>query len=334
MVGNVHDDRSASRVSRSTLRQILKLLVSAGMIAVLAYWVDWPVVGQAVARAEPIDLLVAMLFIAPTVALAAWRWACCARASSIEMSPGFYLKATYSALFVGQFLPAGLGVDAARLAYFMHGRARLAHALQSLALDRAIGVISVIFVMAGGLPLIWNQLPPLLRLFSLALIAATIGGILAILLLDRVGWLTRYSGIGKRRKLIDLALAVRASLFSVKSLEAFGISCLIYCLMILGVFWIARGIGVSVDYLSLLAIVSLAMFVASMPVSVNGWGVREGAMVAGLSALGVSREAALAISLMFGFINAVVTIPGAFVWHAQRRQVAAHPSNREMESSE
>lgn len=305
------------------LGEFLKLAVSAGLIVGLAVWVDWSAVARAVATADTTRLALAVLAMAPTVMLAAWRWSYAARASEIRLPLGFYMKATYSALFVGQFLPAGLGVDAARLGFFVHRRARLAHALQSLALDRLVGVVSVVCVLAIGLPFIWARLADVLQLFALGLVLATAAGVCVFLSLHRIGFLTGYAGSGKRRKLIDLVLAVRGSVASTEALAAFGISIAIYCLMILGVHLIADAIGVSTAYPSLLAIVALAMFVSLLPFSVNGWGVREGAMVAGLAALSVPKESALAISLLFGFANAIITVPGVFVWHLRRKHIAA-----------
>ncbi len=300
------------------MRELVKVVVSAGMIAALVVWVDWTSVLRALASADRSLLLLALVAMAPTVALAAWRWSHAARASGIDMPLRFYMKATYSALFIGQFLPAGLGVDAARLAYFMHRRARLSQALQSLALDRLTGVTSMISVLALGLPIIWDRLPGILRLFSLSLVLATIVGVCVVMLVNRLGFIVRYPGTGRRRKIIDLVLAVRSSILSRQSAAAFAISIGIYCLMILGVHLIASAIGVETGYFPLLAIVALAMFVSLLPISVNGWGVREGAMVAGLAALGVSKESALAISLLFGFANALITVPGIFVWHSRR----------------
>lgn len=289
------------------------------MIVALAVWVDWASVTRAWASADVGYLILGLGAMAPTVMLAAWRWSYAARASNIDLPLGFYVKATYSALFVGQFLPAGLGVDAARLAYFMHRRARLAHALQSLALDRMMGVISMVSVLAAGLPVIWTELPGVLKLFALSLVFATALGFCIVLSVHRLGFLVRFGGSGKRRKLIDLVLAVRRSIASRESAMAFAISIGIYCLMILGVHLIADAIGIKTGYMSLLAIVALAMFVSLLPISVNGWGVREGAMVAGLAALGVPKESGLAISLLFGFANALITMPGIFVWHSRRK---------------
>lgn len=300
------------------MRGLVKVVVSVGMIAALAVWVDWASVMRVLASANLAMLLLAMAAMAPTVALAALRWSHVARASGIELPIGFYMKATYSALFIGQFLPAGLGVDAARLAYFMHRRARLAQALQSLVLDRLMGVTSMICVLAVGLPVIWMQLHGILKLFSISLVLATLLAVCALFSLNKIRFVSGYPGSGKRRKVIDLALAVRGSILSKEAAAAFAISIAIYCLMILGVHLIARAVGVETGYFPLLAIVALAMFVSLLPISVNGWGVREGAMVAGLAVLGVSKESALAISLLFGFANALITVPGIFVWHSRR----------------
>jgi uncharacterized membrane protein YbhN (UPF0104 family) len=186
-----------------------------------------------------------------------------------------------------------------------------------------VGVVSVVSVLAIGLPFIWARLPGVLKLFALLLVLGTMVGLCVFLSLHKIGFLTGYSGSGKRRKMIDLVLAVRSSIASTASLMAFAISIAIYCLMIFGVHMIADAIGVATEYPSLLAIVALAMFVSLLPFSVNGWGVREGAMVAGLAALSVPKESALAISLLFGFANAIITVPGVFVWHFGRKQAAA-----------
>ncbi|AKC87221.1 lysylphosphatidylglycerol synthase transmembrane domain-containing protein [Pseudoxanthomonas suwonensis] len=319
------DRKKRTRTLRIPWAGLLKVAVSLGLIVALVAWVDWPSALRAMSKASPGELLIGFLCIVPTVVLAAWRWSLCARASSIRMPMMFYVKATYAALFVGQFLPAGVGVDAARLGYFMHGRARLSHALQSLLLDRLAGVTSVVFVMAIGLPFIWADLPPLLRAVGISLVIATASGLSLILVLDRIPWLARYGGTGKRRKLIDVAFGVKRTIASRETAGAFLTSCLIYCLMILGVVWIGRSLGYDVPYLSLLAIVAMAVFVSLLPISVNGWGVREGAMVAGLAVLGVSKEAALGTSLLFGFANAVVTIPGAFLWYLRRKHESIDP---------
>lgn len=304
---------------KTWIRELAKLLITAGLFLILIRTVDWQEVKATLARADAVLLVVAMLALCATTLLVAWRWRLCARASGIDLPIGFYFRATYAATFMGQVLPAGIGVDAIRLAYLVHGRARLAHALQSLVLDRLIGVAAVIFVMAAGMPLIWEHLPMILRALGLTLVTGLLVGLTLIWLLAKVPFIARFEGAGRRRKLIDLALAIRSSVLSSYSMRAFLVSVVTYCVSIMAIYWIAAALAVEVHYLELLAVVSMAIFLSLLPISLNGWGVREGAMVVGLSALSVTKESALAISLLFGFGSAIATLPGAFIWYMKRR---------------
>lgn len=318
-----HDVRGPAHHGRWKvwLRQSLKLLISVGLFAILIRAVDWRGVRGILIKADPQLLAVAMLALATAVLLAAWRWSLCASASGIALPRGFYVRATYAATFIGQVLPAGVGVDAVRLAYFMHGRARLARALQALLLDRMVGIAAVIVVMAAGLPLMWNRLPLALKLLSMVLMAGLLGGCGVLWLFAKLPFIVNFRGEGRRRKLIDLLLSVRDSVLSKDALYAFLVSMIFYGVSIAGVRWFAAALGLDVPYLLLLAIVAMAIFLSLMPISLNGWGVREGAMVVGLSALSVSRESALAISLLYGAGSAVATLPGAFIWAMRRRHV-------------
>lgn len=298
------------------LKTLAKIVVSVALIVVLGWTMDWTEVRRALLDADHAMLSLALLPIAITVPLAALRWRSCARAATVGGSVGFYMRATYSALFAGQVLPAGVGVDAIRLAYFMHRKARLAHALQSLLLDRMIGLGAMIAIMAAGLPLIWERLAPPLRYVALALLAGAFSGLAVLAVWPR---LTRLFEQGKLRKVSDLLMATRRSVLSREVFVAGVISVAIHCASIYGVFWIASSMGLELRYPELLAVVSISMFLGVLPMSLNGWGVREGAMVMGLSALSVQRETALIVSMLFGLANAVVTLPGAFAWFIRHR---------------
>jgi uncharacterized membrane protein YbhN (UPF0104 family) len=62
--------------------------------------------------------------------------------------------------------------------------------------------------------------------------------------------------------------------------------------------------------LLILAVVSFAQFI---PLSINGWGVREGALILLLSAYGVPGEQALLLSLLVAVVNLAVAALGGLV---------------------
>lgn len=55
-----------------------------------------------------------------------------------------------------------------------------------------------------------------------------------------------------------------------------------------------------------------------IPISIAGWGVREGAMVVGLGLVGVSSSTALSVSLLFGGVLVVVGLLGGLIWEGRR----------------
>ena len=58
----------------------------------------------------------------------------------------------------------------------------------------------------------------------------------------------------------------------------------------------------------------LILLVSMAPISIAGWGVREGAMIVALALVGVSDGDALALSVLFGLALLVIGVIGGVVW--------------------
>ncbi len=83
-------------------------------------------------------------------------------------------------------------------------------------------------------------------------------------------------------------------------------SCGIIFLGFAGLAVLAAGMGLEVEPLFFLAVMPAIAFVSALPISIGGWGVREGAMVAGLSMFSVPAESAVALSITFGLAGLFV----------------------------
>jgi hypothetical protein len=89
---------------------------------------------------------------------------------------------------------------------------------------------------------------------------------------------------------------------------------LIHLLSVGAVVALAQGIGIVVGYRESIGIVAAATLLSAIPVSVNGWGVREGAMIAGFSLLGVAAPDSLSISILYGLCLMASVMPGSVMW--------------------
>ncbi len=86
------------------------------------------------------------------------------------------------------------------------------------------------------------------------------------------------------------------------------------------VFWmLGQGLGLTMTFDQWFIVVPTVLLISMLPISVGGWGVREGVMVVALHGLGVPSEEALLSSILFGLCVVIATLPGAIFWIAARK---------------
>jgi hypothetical protein len=88
----------------------------------------------------------------------------------------------------------------------------------------------------------------------------------------------------------------------------------------------ARSIGVETGIGGLMLAGAVVSFAASLPISVNGWGIREIAAVSAFGALGVAAEPAAALSILVGLCATVAVVVLAPVLALRRRAHAGAAS--------
>jgi uncharacterized membrane protein YbhN (UPF0104 family) len=84
-------------------------------------------------------------------------------------------------------------------------------------------------------------------------------------------------------------------------------------LLVLGYLLFSLALNLPLDFFDWLIIGTLVNIVSILPISLAGWGVREGIMITLLMGYGVSTEIALAISLLYGLSLIGVGLPGSLI---------------------
>lgn len=72
-------------------------------------------------------------------------------------------------------------------------------------------------------------------------------------------------------------------------------------------YFIAHSTGASLSFWQLMTVLPIIALLSALPISVGGWGVREGAFVYFLGLLGVPMETAFLISVQIGLIGMLIT---------------------------
>ncbi len=290
----------------------VKAAISAGLIYYLFNRIDGDHVLGLIGGIAPQALAAAFLLSIFQGFLIAARWGAVLQAIDAPLPLSKRIAFVFIGLFFNQVLPSSIGGDAVRMYAANRAGLRAASAISSVMLERLVTVIALLMVCAMLFPMFeartQREIP------ALAVAAAVLAGILGILVLaslDRIP--ARFHGWRLIRGVTALAEDCRRIFFQPRTATI----CLLWGMagnlnMSLVVYVLAVGIGVGdqVTLVDCLVLIPPVILFTSLPVSIGGWGVREGAMVAGLSLIGVTSESAVAISLLFGALSVAAAIPG------------------------
>ncbi len=235
------------------------------------------------------------------------------------------IRLTLEALFFSQAFISFIGGDAYRIWRIHRMQVPLSDATSIVVLDRLAGFTVNHLVFVGLLPLALAAMEDgAAKLGFVALALGGLGGIALLLLFGLLG--RRMSPIellpGRWRTnrvaalLIDLTTIARHVLSdgrnSLRIAVLAAVMASINCMLFYIVF---RSWGVA-DPLAFrcAALVPGIMEISLMPISVAGWGLREGASVIGFGALGLESEIGLAASVAYGLMNIAIGLLGGLLW--------------------
>ncbi len=291
----------------------LKVAISVGLLAYLGTRVDWTVLAGRLRDSAPLELFWACVVLFAAVPLTALRWHLLARITDVAMPLPMSLKLTYTGLFFGQALPATVGGDAVRAWLAARTGLPLKKVLTGILSDRVAALTAAMVLIVFSLPLMFGQDHHALAWTALSGAALVIFGLLALNIerLPLPGALTANRWIGA---LLTIIADTRRVLVTRTGLAALGLSIVIHFTTVLAVFLIGRSLDLQQGLAIYFLVVPTAIVASAIPISLNGWGVREGVMVAALGVYGVAAGDAFLASMLLGVGVILTAIPGALLW--------------------
>ncbi|MHA6346030.1 lysylphosphatidylglycerol synthase transmembrane domain-containing protein [Roseivivax sp. CAU 1761] len=310
----------ALRLSRKQMR-LLQIVVSLTLLAVLWRAVDGAEAARILARAEPLWLAAAWAMLSAQTVLSALRWKVTAGRLGQKFTARGAISEYYLAQIVNQSLPGGMVGDASRAVRARH-HAGLLRASQAVVFERLAGQAMVFAVMTASFLWTWSTPGGLYwPVWAQSIVMPLIVGGLCV---PVVFWFTSLLPGPQKRALDDLWYAITVSLISRKVLWKQVLLSIATTICNLAAFaFCARATGTELSLAAVTGIVPLILFTMLIPVSISGWGLREGAAATLLPIAGATSSAGLAASVAFGLIFILAVLPG--VIPILRRQSAVTP---------
>jgi uncharacterized protein (TIRG00374 family) len=293
----------------------LKLLVTGFLFWLLLQNVDISVVWDKLGNVQLGWAVMAVAALMVQLLLTGLRWYYVSQLVNAFIRRQLALRLILVGQFFNQILPSSVGGDAVRAWLLSREGLTIRHSMVSVICDRGVALILLTVIVAFTMPLVIFlgdvNIPSALPM-AISIITLVVIGLLSLFLFGKrlankmiSSRMTRPLGV-LVRDLCDVLFS------SGKSVRVIAISVVVQIIVVISIYYCGLALGVDLKLVQL-SMLPLILLVSSIPISFAGWGLREGAMVAGLGFAGVSAGDALAISVGFGVAQLLIGLPGAFI---------------------
>jgi uncharacterized membrane protein YbhN (UPF0104 family) len=322
----------ASPTNTSTRRYLItaaKLGVSLALLALLFSRVDVSRLWEGARRASLPWLVAALGVWTLTVVASTWRWHLLLEAQDVRLPRKKLFGSFLVANFFNNFLPSNIGGDVIRIRDTAPAAQSKTLATTVVLVDRGLGLMGLVLIAAmgasmavalhgqGALPIwpswLWASFVAGAAIAIPAMYAPEgLGRMLQPLTFLHPEW------VGERiQTLTDTLTRFRDKPSSL--IGCFGGAVLVQALVVVFYFAVVHALEIPASPADLAVIVPLSLIVQMLPVSVNGFGVREATFSFYFTRVGLPIESAVLLSLVAAGLTMVHSLSGAAVYVSRKR---------------
>lgn len=311
-------------MSRQRLKTLIKITVSLALLIFLLWTVGFEETMAEIMAANVSYFAAALAIYLVTLVVRSYRWQVLLGAQNMSVPLHRLIYLYFAGSFFNIVLPSGFGGDVIK--YYelsrhnpdeqVNFRARVA---SSVLADRISGMVVLLIMGTAIVPLALDVLDPAIILLITGLTAASVGGLLVILNVRLRRWLEEHipglQWVLRRRGIKGLYASLEG--YTWPALMRAAIVSFVFNVLIIGMN-VALGMTFGVDieltyYLIFIPIISVLL---AIPLSINGFGIREGGYVFLFTQAGVSQSQAISMSLGFGAVIIIAGLIGGLLYLA------------------
>jgi len=310
----------------------LKLSVSIVLLAILFGRIDVAQLWQTARLASVAWLLVALAVYAVNVLASTWRWKLLLDAQHVHLRRRTLLGSFVVASFFNNFLPSNIGGDVIRIGDTARAAGSKTLATTIVLADRLLGLMALVLVAALGATAVGRLHPAAAPIWPVWLWAGFLVGAAAsapaVLAPDGFGRLLQPLTVfhpewvgGRIDKLTGALARFRQEPGALA--RCFGGAVFVQATMVVFYFAVAYALHLDVALSDLAVVVPISFVVQMLPVSVNGFGVREATFSFYFSRIGHPIASALLVSLVAQALIILFSLTGAvvYVWRSRHHDV-------------
>jgi len=301
------------------MRRALLLLAKGSTSILLLYlslrWVDGSVLVERLSRVESGWIALALFLMVVQVALLAARWQTIAVACGANLPFLSALQFSFIATFFNQVLPSTIGGDGARIWLLARKGAGWASATYSVLIDRIAGIFVLALVVIACLPWTFSLIHDFIPRMVLMVIGfGTVTGALIFIMLGV--WFPNSLDQWILIRHLSAASQIMAALCNSLRVATIVFTCsvMIQLLTVAAAWCCIKALAAPISFTQVLFLLPPILLIATVPVSIAGWGVRESTMIAAFAYAQLAQSDGLTLSILFGAASFIVGVIGGIVW--------------------
>jgi glycosyltransferase 2 family protein len=317
----ISDDPSPPSRARTLTISAIKAAVSIGLLALLLSRVDVTRLWKVARQASPAWLAAALLLYFVMVLASAVRWGVLLRAQHVRLSYGFLTQSFLVATFFNNFLPSNIGGDVVRITDTAKAAGSKTLATTVVLIDRGLGLLGLALMAATGASLMQRMAvgpvgPGVLwGGFALGAMIATP----ALLMPEAFTRMLQPLRVFHQEWVDARIEKLTYALTRFKETPAALVGCfagavLVQAILVGFYVAIARSMHIPIGFAELAVIVPVSFIVQMIPLSVNGFGVREATFAFYFTRLGLPIDSALLVSFVGAALIMLFSLSGGVAY--------------------
>jgi uncharacterized protein (TIRG00374 family) len=313
-------------------KQIIQLVLKASISALLIAWiiqgVDLDEIFDRIGSADLLVLLFAFIFKLAGIYISAVRWRILLRAQGADATIPFLTSSYFVGFFFNNMLPSSIGGDVVRIYDSWRSGTNRPTAVTVIFVDRFLGSLALIFMVFGTL-LIPTQLTDAMPLSRVGLFLGAIA-MIAFCWLIFVTPRTVATLLGRFR--FPIINKVAATLHKVADafeifqknrsalLNSLWLSVLLQINVVIYHYIVAIALGLDLPFYSFFFTIPAYTLITTLPISINGIGIRENLFIFFFGLFGLANTEAVAYSWLLYGILLIQGLLGGIVYALRRER--------------
>ena len=284
----------------------IRIAISAILLSFIIYTIGLEKIKEEVSHTVLWLFFIAILVENVGVIVSAKKWQILLKDKAMNIAYGDALSYYYIGSFFNTMMPSSIGGDVIK-AYKLGRKIGSVEAFSSVAMDRMTGLIAVILIALIAMLTSYKMLPQFAIIVAFVLMSCFF---IFLLLLLKTNFFEKVTNklFSRWKKMNIFFHEIISSIKAYKDKKtlcaAMLISFFFHALLILNNYILSLALNLKINIIFFFIFIPIAEILVALPISIQGFGVRESSYAILFSSIGVSYAAAFSL----GFLNQIVKV--------------------------